>query len=278
VDLSSLGKIGIWRRHQEGPVGVEELEQLGYGALWLGGSPGPDQIRPFLEASRTLTVATGILNVWRHEAADAAAAHGELTDEFGERFLLGIGIGHPEVTSEYRKPLATMRAFLDGLDAAERPVPRDARALAALGPKMLDLAAERSLGTHPYFSSPEHTRFARERVGAGMLVAPEVTVVVEPDTGTARELARAFAANYLRMTNYASNLLRHGFTEADLADGGSDRLIDAVIPNGSAEQVAEAVQAHLDAGADHVCLQPVGHGGVPLEDYRALARVLIGSS
>jgi probable F420-dependent oxidoreductase len=278
VDLATLGRIGIWHRHVEGAEGLAELEDLGYGTLWLGVSPGPADVRPFLERTRTLTIATGILNVWRHDPADVAAAHGRLNDEFGGRFLLGVGIGHPETTSEYRRPLATMRAFLDGLDAAERPVPRDERAVAALGPKMLDLAAERSLGAHPYFTPPDHTRFARERVGPGALVAPEVTVVVEPDTDTARELARAFAARYLRLTNYTANLLRHGFTEDDLANGGSDRLIDAVIPHGSAEQVAEAVYAHFDAGADHVCLQPVGHGGVPLEDYRALARVLISSS
>lgn len=278
MDLASLGKIGIWRRHQEGAEGVAELEELGFGTLWLGGSPAPADVRPFLEGTRTLTIATGILNVWRHEPADVAVDHGRLTDEFGGRFLLGIGIGHPEATSEYRRPLATMRAFLDGLDAAERPVPHEERAVAALGPKMLDLAAERSLGAHPYLTTPEHTRFARERVGAGALVAPEVTVVVEPEVGTARELARAFAAPYLRLTNYAANLLRHGFTDDDLAGGGSDRLIDALVPHGSAEQVAEAVQGHFDAGADHVCLQPVGHGGVPLEDYRALAPVLMTSS
>jgi probable F420-dependent oxidoreductase len=278
VDVATLGRIGIWRRHVAGAEALAELEDLGYGTLWLGVSPGPADVRPFLAGTSTLTIATGILNVWRHDPADVAAAHGRLNDEFGGRFLLGVGIGHPEATSEYRRPLATMRAFLDGLDAAERPVPRDERALAALGPKMLDLAAERSLGAHPYFTPPEHTRFARERVGPGVLVAPEVTVVVEPDADTARELARAFAARYLALTNYSANLLRHGFTEGDLANGGSDRLIDAVIPHGSAEQVAEAVQAHLDAGADHVCLQPVGHGGVPLEDYRALARALISSS
>jgi probable F420-dependent oxidoreductase len=170
-----------------------------------------------------------------------------------------------------------MRSFFDGLDAAERPVPRDQRVAAALGPKMLDLAAERALGAHPYLTPVEHTRFARERVGAGVLVAPELTVVVEPDVETGRRLAREFAGPYLDRTNYAANLLRHGFTEDDLADGGSDRLIDAIVPHGSAEQVAEAVQAHLDAGADHVCLQPVGHGGVPLEDYRALAPVLTAS-
>ena len=168
-----------------------------------------------------------------------------------------------------------MRSFFDGLDTAERPVPRDQRLAAALGPKMLDLAAERSLGAAPVPHPVDHTRIARERVGPGVLVAPELTVVVEPEARSGRELARAFAAPYLRRRNYAANLLRHGFTEEDLADGGSDRMIDAIVPHGTAEQVAEAVQAHLDAGADHVCLQPVGHGGVPLEDYRALARVLI---
>jgi probable F420-dependent oxidoreductase len=278
VDVASLGPIGIWRRYQEGAEGVEEVEALGFGALWLGGSPAPADARPFLEGSNRLPVATGILNVWRHEPADVAADHGRLNDEFGGRFLLGIGIGHPEATSQYRRPLATMRAFVDGLQDAARPVPRDELVLAALGPKMLDLAADRSLGAHPYLTNVEHTRFARERVGPRVLVAPELTVVVEPDVERGRKLARAFAAPYLERRNYAANLLRHGFTEKDLAGGGSDRLIDAVVPHGSAEQVAEAVHAHLDAGADHVCLQPVGHGGVPMDDYRALARVLTQSS
>ncbi len=276
--MASLGRIGIWRRHQEGAEGVAELEALGFGALWLGGSPAPEDARQFLEGSEALTIATGILNVWHHEPADVAAAHGRLNDEFGGRFLLGIGIGHPEATSEYRRPVATMRSFFDGLDTAERPVPRDQRLAAALGPKMLDLAAERSLGAHPYLTTVDHTRIARARVGPGVLVAPELTVVVEPEAQSGRELARAFAAPYLQRRNYAANLLRHGFAEEDLAGGGSDKLIDAIVPHGTAEQVAEAVQAHLDAGADHVCLQPVGHGGVPLEDYRALARVLIPSS
>lgn len=278
MDPASHGRIGIWRRHQEGAGDVAELEQLGFGTLWLGMSPAPADARPFLEGTRTLTIATGILNVWRHDPADVAAEHCRLNDEFGGRFLLGIGIGHPEATSEYRRPVATMRSFFDGLDAAERPVPRDQRVTAALGPKMLDLAAERSLGAHPYLTSVEHTRFARERVGPGVLVAPELTVVLEQDVERGRELARAFAGPYLERRNYAANLLRHGFTEGDLANGGSDRLIDAIVPHGSAEQVAEAVQAHLDAGADHVCLQPVGHAGVPFDDYRALARVLTSSS
>ena len=140
---------------------------------------------------------------------------------------------------------------------------------------MLDLAAERSLGAHPYFTPVDHTRFARERVGPEPLLAPEVTVVVEPDAETARGKAREFAAGYLERSNYRRNLLRLGFDERDLEGGGSDRLIDAVIPHGSAEEIAEAVRAHLDAGADHVCLQPVGHGPAPVDDYRALAGTLL---
>ena len=168
-----------------------------------------------------------------------------------------------------------MRDFFDGLDAGETPVPKDERCAAALGPKMLDLSAERSLGTHPYFIDVQHTRFARERLGAGPLIAPEVAVVVEPDVETARKLAREYAVYYLRLTNYTNNLLRFGYTEKDFENGGSDRLIDAVIPHGSAEQIAEAIRAHLEAGADHVCLQPLGHGDEPSDDYRALAKALL---
>jgi probable F420-dependent oxidoreductase len=271
----ALGQLGIWRGFQEDMAVLREIEALGYGTLWLGRSPSLEEARACLEATSTLTVATGILNVWRHEPADVAKGHSELRRDFGERFLLGIGVGHPEKTSEYKKPLAKMREYLDGLDAADPPVPRDERVVAALGPKMLELAAQRSLGAHPYFTPVEHTRFARERMGPDALVATEVAVVVDPDPGTAREKAREYVAGYVGLTNYASNLLRFGFTEADLADGGSDRLIDAVIPHGSAEQIAEGVRAHLEAGADHVCLQPVGHGDEPLDDYRALAAVLL---
>ena len=270
-----LGTIGIWRIHRQGTGPMEELEALGFGALWLGGSPGLGEARVFLEASTTIPVATGILNVWQHEPADVAAQRADLVRDFPGRFLLGIGIGHPEATSDYRRPLATMRAFFDGLDAAEDPVPRGERVAAALGPKMLALAAERSLGTHPYFSTPEHTRFAREVCGARSLVAPEVAVVLEPDVETARRVAREYATGYLARSNYTANLLRTGFTESDLRDGGSDRLIDAVIPHGRAEAIAEAVHAHLDAGADHVCLQPLGHGPEPMDDYRALAAALL---
>jgi probable F420-dependent oxidoreductase len=270
-----LGQIGIWLRRTAGTEAAAQIEALGFGALWLGISPSLAQARPFLEQSSTITVATGILNVWQHDPAGVAAQHAELRREFGGRFLLGVGIGHPEATAEYAKPLTKMSEFFDGLDAANEPVPRDERVAAALGPKMLDLAAERSLGAHPYFTPVEHTRVARERIGAGPLLAPEVTVVVEPDAETGREKAREFAARYLERSNYTRNLLRLGFEERDLEGGGSDRLIDSVVPHGAAEAVAEAVRAHLDAGADHVCLQPVGHGPAPLDDYRALAGALL---
>jgi len=271
----NLGTYGVWIPKRFGPGSAAEIEALGYGAVWLGGSPSVEEAVPWLEASETITVATGILNVWEHEPAPVGAAHARLRAAFPGRFLLGIGIGHPEAKSDYTRPLATMRAFCDGLAAAPEPVAPDELVIAALGPKMLDLAKERSLGTHPYFVSVEHTRFARERLGPGVLVAPEVAVVVEPDATAARAIARDYAKRYLGLRNYTNNLLEHGFTEADLADGGSDRLIDAVIPHGTAEQVATALRTHVEAGADHVCVQPLGHGEPPLEDYRALAAVLL---
>jgi len=270
-----LGQLGIWRRRHDGLDGVAEIEALGFGTLWVGGSPSVQEARVFLERSSTLTVATGILNVWQHEPADVAAQRAEVARAFPGRFLLGIGVGHPEATAEYVSPLAKMSAFFDGLDAAPEPVAQDERVAAALGPKMLDLAARRSLGTHTYFITPEHTRFARERVGPDALVAPELAVVVEPDDEAARAVAREYAGPYLGRSNYTNNLLRFGFTERDVADGGSDRLIDAVVPHGSAQAVAEAVGAHLDAGADHVALQPLGHGGAPVADYEALAKALL---
>ena len=270
-----LGTIGIWRTKQQGMDSVPLLDELGFGTLWLGGSPGVDEARPFLEATASMTIATGILNVWQHEPADVAAGYAAVAREHPDRFLLGIGIGHPEATSEYTKPLTTMRSFLAGLDRAPEPVPREARIVAALGPKMLELAAERSLGTHPYFVPVEHTRIAREAVGPDAVVATEVAVVVEPDVETARELARGYAARYLATSNYTTNLERLGYTAAEFADGGGDRLIDAVVPHGDAEAIADVVRAHLDAGADHVCLQPVGHGRDPVDDYRALAAALL---
>jgi probable F420-dependent oxidoreductase len=275
-----IGGIGIWTSYR--PFGIERageaaklVEQLGYGAWWVGGSPHVPDIRPVLEATSTLVAATGILNVWSNDPGETAAADAALRADFPGRFMLGVGIGHPEATSDYRRPLRTMRAFLDGLDASPTPPPADERCLAALGPKMLDLAGERTAGTHPYFTTVDHTRFARERLGSGKLVAPELACVVDTDRVRAKAVARDYAKLYLGLRNYTKNLLDFGFTERDVADGGSDRLIDAVIPQGSAEQIAEVARAHLDAGADHVCLQPLGEEGIPRKSWTALANALI---
>jgi probable F420-dependent oxidoreductase len=276
-----LGKIGVWTSYRA--IGEESageaaklVEDLGFGTFWLGGSPKPPAVRPLLEATSHLVVATGIVNVWQNQPAQLAAKHAALTDAFPGRLLLGIGIGHPEATSSYTRPLSTMREFLDGLDAAERPVPLRERCLAALGPRMLELSAERSLGAIPYFVPVEHTRFARERVGPSALLAPELACVLDTDGARARQTARTYAAIYLGLRNYTSNVLRFGFTEQDIADGGSERLIDATVPHGTAEQIADVARAHLDAGADHVCLQPLGANGIPREDWTALASALIG--
>ncbi len=181
-----------------------------------------------------------------------------LERDFPGRLLVGIGTGHPEATSDYTRPFTAMRAFLDGLDAAETPLPPERRCIAALAPKMLALSAERALGTIPYFVPVEHTSAARAQLGPGPLVAPEVAVVVDSDAGRARVAAREFASVYLGLTNYTSNLLRFGFSEDDIAGGGSDRLIDAIVPHGTAEELAAVAQEHFAAGADHVVLQVVG--------------------
>jgi probable F420-dependent oxidoreductase len=276
-----LTNFGIWtspRALGEGQLGPAAAlaEELGFGTLWVGGSPQLPEVRPALEATRSLKLATGIVNVWQYEPAKLAAEFHELDREFPGRLLLGIGIGHPEATSEYQKPLAKMRGFFDGLAAAAEPVPRERLVAAALGPKMLDLSFERGLGTHPYFTPIEHTRFAREHLGPAALVAPELAVVVDEDPQRARAAARSYAHLYLGLTNYTANLRRFGWGDADFADDGSDRLLDAVVPQGSAQSVAAVAQAHLEAGADHVCLQTVGVTGIPTEAWTALARVLIG--
>lgn len=268
MTAADLGKIGVWTSYR--PFGAERageaaklVEQLGYGTWWIGGSPRVPDVHPVLEATSRLVAATGILNVWANEPAETAAATAAARADFPDRFLLGIGIGHREATTEYRKPLDTMRAFLDGLDGSATPPPADERCLAALGPKMLELAGERAAGTHTYFVPVEHTRAARKQLGAGKLVATELACVVDTDPVRAKAVARDYAKLYLGLRNYVRALLRFGFGEDDVADGGSDRLIDAVIPQGSADEIAAIVHAHLDAGADHVCVQPLGEDGIP---------------
>jgi probable F420-dependent oxidoreductase len=274
-----LGPLGIWTSfralgQEHASEAARLVESLGYGTLWLGGSPRLPSVRPLLAGSNRLTVATGIVNVWQYEPATLAAEHAALDDEFPDRLLVGIGIGHPEATSDYSRPLATMRAFLDGLDSADPPLPRENRVLAALRPKMLELARERAAGAHPYFVPVEHTRLARELLGDDAVLAPELACVVDPDPDRGARTARTYAEPYLRMSNYTNSLLALGFTEKDLTDGGSDRLIDAIVPHGTAEEIVPVARAHLEAGANHVALQAVGVEGVPHEEWRALAVAL----
>ena len=274
-----LGRFGVWTSYRA--IGEENardaaalVRELGFGTVWLGGSPRLPTARPLLEGGDGIVVGTGIVNVWAYDPAQLAREYAELAPEFGDLLLVGIGIGHPEATSDYTRPLASTRAFLDGIDAAPSPIPTDRRCLAALGPKMLDLCAERSRGTLTYFVPPEHTRAARDRLGPDRLIAAELACVLDTDADSARATARRYAEMYLGLRNYTGNLLRHGFTEADIADGGSDRLIDTIVPHGTAEDIAAAAQRHLDAGADHVCLQPVGTRGVPRDEWTALASAL----
>ncbi|AUS78225.1 TIGR03620 family F420-dependent LLM class oxidoreductase [Actinoalloteichus sp. AHMU CJ021] len=279
-----LGRIGIWRPAPflTGAVGAEtaaELEELGYGTLWVGGSPSADLdvVEHLLAATTRLVVATGIVNIWDSPADTVAESFHRIEARYPNRFLLGIGAGHREaVGAGYVRPYTRLVEYLDELDSAARPVPLDRRVLAALGPRALRLAGERTAGAHPYLTTPEHTRRAREVLGAGVLLAPEHKVVLESDPATARAVGRPPVANpYLRLVNYTNNLLRLGYTEQDIADDGSDALIDDLVAWGTDESVAAKVTAHLDAGADHVSVQVLtADGADPRPAYRRLATVL----
>jgi probable F420-dependent oxidoreductase len=266
-----LGRIGIWR-HSSGltPEVVAEVEALGYGAIWVGGSPPGDLgvVEHLLDTTDHIAVATGIVNVWKDDAATVGASYHRITARHPGRFLLGLGIGHPEATREYQQPFAKLVSYLDELD--DLKVPAGGRALAALGPKVLRLAAERSAGAHPYLVTPEHTRQARQILGDGPLLAPEQKVVLETDPVQARAIGRPYVQKpYLGLTNYLSSLRRLGWTDADFADGGSDALIDALVVHGDAPAIARGITAHLDAGADHVAVQALNPD--PLPALRALA-------
>jgi probable F420-dependent oxidoreductase len=288
-----LERTGIWsselRRHPDpGAIAAAaaELEELGYSALWFpGGQGGPvmEAADHLLAATRSVPVATGILNIWMHDPQEVATEHARLEREHDGRFLLGLGIGHaPSVNAKepglYRKPYSKMRAYLDELDAAQPPVPSSERILAALKPRMLELSRDRSIGAHPYFVPVEHTARARERLGPDAVLAPEQAVVLETDPGKARERARSHVERYLQLPNYTGNLLDLGFDESDIAGAGSDRLVDAIVAWGDEAAIAERVRAHHEAGADHVCIQVVGvpQGELPLEEWRALAPALVG--
>jgi probable F420-dependent oxidoreductase len=265
---AKLGSVGVWsgtlRRGEPGAIlqAVAELEALGYGTIWFPGGEHAglaDLIQGMLAATRQVVVATGIVNIWTHPAAEIAAEHHAITQAYPNRFLLGLGISHQRVVEgaglTYEKPLQKMRSYLDELDAAPTPVPVDQRILASLGPLSLKMARERSCGTHPYFMPVEHTRIARQAVGANKIVAPEQMVVLETDPERARAIARPAMDRYLHAPNYTSNLLRLGYTEDDIANGGSDRLVDALIAWADPPSIAQRIREHHAAGADHVCVQ-----------------------
>jgi probable F420-dependent oxidoreductase len=266
-----LGKVGIWRDPSGlTPEVVAEVEALGYGTIWVGVSPDGDlrEVERLLDATDHIAVATGIVNVWKDDAATVGASYHRVTARYPGRFLLGLGIGHPEATQEYQHPYATLVSYLDRLD--ELKVPAQRRVLAALGPKVLRLSADRAAGAHPYLVTPEHTRQARQILGQGPLLAPEQKVLLEPDPERARAIGRPRVQTpYLGLTNYLSSLRRLGWTDADFADGGSDALIDALVVHGDAAAIARGVTAHLDAGADHVAVQALGDD--PLPTLRGLA-------
>jgi probable F420-dependent oxidoreductase len=285
-----LSGIGIWSAQlrygdpAQAADAAAELDELGYPALWIPDVGGAlfDSVTNLLAATKNAVVATGILNLWLHEPADVAAAHARLTAEYGPRLLLGIGVSHaPLIDSKkpgaYRKPLAATAAFLDGLDAAAQPVPVGQRALAALGPKMLELAATRSRGAHPYLVTPAHTAGARAALGPGPLLLPEQTAILTEDRDEARRIGTGWLRSYLAMPNYANNLRRSGFSDDDLTQV-SDRLFDAIIVWGDEEKVLARVAEHRDAGADHVCVQllDADPSALPREQWRRLAAAIRG--
>jgi probable F420-dependent oxidoreductase len=272
-----LGAFGVWRATTQASAELAaQLEQFGYGTLWLGGSPSADLeiVDELLAATTTLTVGTSIVNMWQSDPAAVARSYARIDTSFPGRFVLGVGAGHPEATSEYASPYDTLARYVDQLEAAR--VPMERVVLAALGPRVLMLAADRTAGAIPYLVPAEHTRRAREIVGPDKLLAPEHKVVLDPDPGTARELgSRRVRMPYLGLVNYTSNLRRLGYADEDLSGGGSDTLIDALVAHGTAEQAAARLTEHLDAGADHVCVQVLTRGDAdPVPLYADLARAL----
>ena len=271
-----LGRFGIWRGgSQLTPELAASLEQLRYGTLWVGGSPSGDLtlVEQLLDATTTLTLATGIVNIWQADAHEVAASFTRIENRHPGRFLLGVGAGHREATQRYAKPYETLVGYVDVL--LGEGVPEASLVLAALGPKVLRLAAERTAGAHPYLVTPEYTRQARAILGPGPLLAPEQKVVLDTDTDRARATGRERVRTYLGLVNYTNNLRRLGWGDDDLSGAGSDALIDALVARGSAGEVAAQLTEHLTAGADHVAIQVLTAPGADLLDaYRELAQAL----
>jgi probable F420-dependent oxidoreductase len=290
--VTDLGRVGVWWWAPAGAPAevlreaVPEIEELGYGALWYPEAIGKESMATgalLLSWSKRMPIASGITNIWARDPTAATSGARTLGETFPGRFVLGLGVSHRHVVDArghaYSKPVATMRAYLDGMDgapygAAEPPEPVPV-VLAALGPKMLDLARDRTDGAHPYFVPVEHTAAARERLGPGKLLAVEQAVILTKDEEKARELGREYTSFYLTAENYRNSMLRLGFEESDLEGSGSDRLLESVVVWGDEGTIRERVKAHLDAGADHVCIQTLPSSDLDLGQVRALAPALL---
>ena len=280
---------GVWSGHlRYGDAGAiaeaaAELEELRYSAIWIPDVGGDvlGAVEVLLRAVPNTVVATGILNIWMHEPGEVAARRASWTDDWQRRFLMGLGVSHAPLIDHnnpgrYEKPYSKMVEYLDGLDAAAEPFPRDHRVLAALRPKMLGLARDRAAGAHPYFVPPEHVAAAREILGPDALIAVELAVVIDENPTSARETARRHTAVYTTLPNYTNNLRNFGYDDADFANAGSDRLVDAIVAWGSLDAIATRATAMRDAGADHVCVQAIrADDEVPRAEWRDLAAALI---
>ena len=290
-----LGRVGIWHFLDLHPAAAtqgvaREIEELGFRTLWIPEALGREAFTHsalLLAGTKRLIVATGIANVWGRDAMAMASAQKTLAEAYPDRFLLGMGVSHAPLVAgmrghDYDKPLTYLRGYLDKMDSAPfiaaQPAEAPPRVLASLHPKSLELARERAWGSHPYFVPPEHTAKARKILGPGKLLAPEQMVCFEKDPSAARAVARQAMQTYLGLPNYVRNLKALGWTDDDVANGGSDKLVDAIVAWGSLEDVKSRVQAHLDAGADHVCIQvlPARPGTLPMQEWRDLASALIG--
>ena len=291
-----IGRVGVWTGQLDfSPAtavrdAAREVEELGYGTLWTGEAVGREVLTAaqlVLTATDSLVVATGIANIWARDALAMAAGQLALGEAFPARFVLGIGVSHKPLLDvrgqDYGKPLAMMRAYLEAMNSgydvyrAVPPDPRPPRVLAALGPKMLELAAADADGAHTYFVPPEHTARAREILGPDKLLVPEQVCVLSEDPAVAREIARRHTTSYLRLANYTNNLKRFGFADTDFADGGNDRLVDTICVWGDLDAIAARVRAHLDAGADHVAVQVLvdDRRGLPRKEWAELAPALL---
>jgi probable F420-dependent oxidoreductase len=288
-----LGRVGLWTFQLDllpasaARETAAELEGLGYPTIWVPEAVNRDPIANcamLLAATERLVLGTGIASIWSRDAMAMQASHLTLSEAHPDRFVLGLGVSHQPMVDfvkgqHYDRPLTKMSTYLDAMDAAPylSPKPeRTTRVLAALGPKMLELAAAKAQGAHPYFVPVEHTSVARAALGTGPLLCPEQAVVLDTDPDRARAAARLHMATYLTLPNYTNNLRRLGWGDDDLADGGSDRLVDAIVAWGDEQAIVDRVQAHLDAGADHVAVQVLAEsfGTVPVDEWRTLAPAL----